>query len=100
MIHRGSKTVESTDAIDSLLNDSADSDLQLISLINQGFLKIFEGKYEDAIQLFRQVQTIKPANIVAANNLATCKIFLNKVGESITLLEDLIKKEPLKNINE
>lgn len=100
MIQRGSKAPTNTDAIDSLLSDCSDNDLQLISLLNQGFLKIFEGKYEDAIQSFRQVQTIKPANIVAANNLATCKIFLNKVGESITLLEDLVKKDPLKNINE
>ena len=82
------------------MGETPDGDLQLISLLNQGFLRIFEGKYEDAIQYFRQVQTIKPANIVAANNLATCKIFLNKVGESIQLLEDLVKKEPLKNINE
>jgi hypothetical protein len=37
---------------------------------------------------------------VAANNLATCKIFLNKVGESIKTLEDLVKKDPLNNINE
>jgi hypothetical protein len=37
---------------------------------------------------------------VAANNLATCKIFLNKVGESIKSLEDLVKKDPLNNIND
>jgi len=45
----------------------------------------------------------KPANVVAANNLATCKLFITsiyKVGESIKTLEDLIQKDPLININD
>jgi hypothetical protein len=37
---------------------------------------------------------------VAANNLAVCKIFQNKVGESIKLLEDLTRSQPSQNICE
>jgi len=102
----------STELIDALLDTPGESrsksasnsrdceDLIVANLLNQAFLKVFEGEYEGAVLLFREVQTFRPANIVAANNLATCKIFLNKVGESIKTLEDLIKKDPLKNINE
>ena len=45
----------------------------------------------------------KPANILAVNNLATCKLFITslyKVGESIKTLEDLINKDPVGNIND
>ena len=68
--------------------------------MNQAYLCIFDANYDSAIQFFRQVNTIKPANIVAANNLATCKIFLNKVGESIKTLEGLIKSDPENKLNE
>ena len=104
--------VDATELIDNLLDTPQErrksttsgskdcQDLIIANLMNQGCLKIFEEKYEDAILIFREVQTFRPANIVAANNLATCKIFLNKVGEAIKLLEDLVKKDPIKNINE
>lgn len=104
------KKENSTELIDNLLDTRSESksstnsrdcaDLIIANLLNQGILKIFEEKYEDAILRFREVQTSRPANIVAANNLATCKIFLNKVGEAIQILEDLIKTDPVKNINE
>ena len=74
--------------------DKETQNLIVLNLINQGFVCIFDANYDEAIKYFRQVLTIKPANIVAANNLATCKIFLNKVGESIKTLEDLLKKDP------
>jgi hypothetical protein len=43
---------------------------------------------------------IKPANIIIANNLAICKIFMNKVDESINILEELVKKDAKKNLND
>ena len=100
-----SEAASPTAHLDNLLGSnetkSADNnELAIVNLLNQGFLKIFEAQYEEAIKYFRQVQTFRPGNIVAANNLATCKIFLNKVGESIKTLEDLVKKDPLNNINE
>ena len=99
---------ESTDLIDDLLRGRSGSEanpkaipadketqsLIVTNLINQGFVCVFDANYDEAIKYFRQVQTIRPANIVAANNLATCKIFMNKVGESIKTLEDLLKKDP------
>lgn len=80
--------------------DKETQNLIVLNLINQGFVCIFDANYDEAIKYFRQVLTIKPANIVAANNLATCKIFLNKVGESIKTLEDLLKKDPQTKIND
>lgn len=62
-----------------------------MNLINQGFMSIFDGNYEQAVQMFRQILTFKPGNFIAANNLATCKIFMNQVSESIRALESVIK---------
>ena len=97
----------STALLDNLLETTGENkalrigdDLTITNLLNQGFLKIFENQFEEAIKCFRQIQTHRPANIVAANNLATCKIFLNKVAESVKTLEDLVKKDPINNINE
>eukprot|EP00356_Strombidium_inclinatum_P011090 CAMPEP_0170497734 /NCGR_PEP_ID=MMETSP0208-20121228/25617_1 /TAXON_ID=197538 /ORGANISM="Strombidium inclinatum, Strain S3" /LENGTH=340 /DNA_ID=CAMNT_0010774647 /DNA_START=249 /DNA_END=1268 /DNA_ORIENTATION=+ len=104
----GARERRGTEVLDSLLNLSEDQqnlseeseELMVMNLINKGLVHVFDGKFELAIEVFRQIQTFRPANIIAANNLATCKIFLNKTGEAISLFEDLIKKDPLKNINE
>jgi len=95
------------DAVDSLLSNrtsSKDDGLTIANLLNQGTLKVFDGMFDQAIPFFREVMTHKPANIVASNNLATCKIFMTnnqyRVGESIKLLEDLIHRDSLANINE
>ena len=75
------------------LLDKETRELVVTNLMNQAFICIYDGNNEEAINIFRQIQTYKPANIVAANNLATCKIFLNKVNESIKIIEDLINKD-------
>ena len=107
MLKRETKaSSEGKSVIDNLLQSDQTTNVELAvtHLINQGMLKVFDGQFDQAINTFREVQTLKPANIVAANNLATCKIFLTggvyKVGESIKTLEDLVKKDALSNINE
>lgn len=40
--------------------------------MNDGFLAIFDANYEAAVKAFQQVNKLKPANLVAANNIATC----------------------------
>ena len=48
--------------------------LHVLSYFNNGFLAIFDGNFQDAIAKFREVQNYKPANIIAANNIATCQM--------------------------
>lgn len=38
----------------------------------RGFVNVFDGNYKDGIENFRKVLTLRPANIIAANNVATC----------------------------
>ena len=61
---------------------------------------IFDGKFQEAIGKLREVQKLKPANIVAANNIATCQVFCNQTGRAIEILTDLIKSDRKANINE
>ena len=46
--------------------------LHVLDYFNSAFLAVFDGNFTEAIESFRQVQNYKPANIVAANNIATC----------------------------
>ena len=48
--------------------------LHVLDYFNSAFLAVFDGNFPEAIERFRQVQNFKPANIVAANNIATCQM--------------------------
>ena len=55
------KAEESTDLVDSLLDaeDKTSKDNELLAIanfLNQGFLKVFDGQYDNAISQFRQIQ--------------------------------------------
>ena len=75
---QGRRDTEVKDTLQNLLDDDQEpEDLAILNLTNKSFVYVFEGKYEQAIEQLRNLQTYRPANIVAANNLTTCKIFLN-----------------------
>ena len=48
----------------------------------------------------RQIETYKGDNLIIVNNIGTCNIFLNKVGESIKMIEESINKDKICIINE
>jgi len=59
-------------------------------------MAIYDANYESAVKSFQLVNKIKPANLVAANNIATCQVFLNNTGKAIETLKDLIKMDSAK----
>lgn len=76
-------------------------DLKVLIHLNDGFMAIYDNNYEAALKHFQQVDKIKSANLVAANNIATCQVFLNNTGKAIETLKDLIKMDGAKyKINE
>ena len=54
---------------------ATDQDLEVLNLMNKGYMFIYDGNYKEAIETFRRVLTIKPANILASNNCATCQMY-------------------------
>jgi hypothetical protein len=54
--------------------NSEDSDLEILCLMNRGFVFIYDGNFKDAIETFRKILNFKPANIIVANNCSTCQM--------------------------
>ena len=80
--------------------DQTASAIRVLMCFNTAFMEIFDGKFQEACDKLREVQKYKPANIVAANNIATCQVFCNQAGRAINILMDLIKSDRKANINE
>ena len=74
--------------------------LKVLTIFNAAFVDVFDGEFQNACVKFREVQKLKPANIVAANNIATCQVFCNQAGRAIDILLDLVKDDMRGNINE
>ena len=80
--------------------DEKATSIRVLMCFNAAFMDIFDGKFEEACAKLRDVQKYKPANIVAANNIATCQVFCNQTGRAIDILMDLIKGDRIANLNE
>jgi trafficking protein particle complex subunit 12 len=68
--------------------------------LNSAFTCIFDEQYSQAIEQFKKVLKIKPASLVATNNIAVCQIFMNQTTKAIDLLQDLINQNPKRNTTE
>jgi hypothetical protein len=55
-------------------NSEVDSDLEVLCLMNRGFVFIYDGNFKEAIETFRKILNFKPANIIVANNCSTCQM--------------------------
>jgi tetratricopeptide (TPR) repeat protein len=55
-------------------NTSEDVDLEVLCLMNRGYVFIYDGNFREAIDTFRKILSFKPANIVVANNCSTCQM--------------------------
>ena len=59
-----------------------------------------EEKYEEAKECFCLLLLKDPNNCLAANNLAVCYLYTCHLIKAMHLLEDLIRKDPIKNLQE
>ena len=57
-------------------------------------------QYTNAIDHFQAVLDMDSNNIVAANNKSICLLYISDLTRAITTLEDIIKKDPEKNLHE
>jgi phosphate uptake regulator len=61
---------------------------------------VFDNKFKEAVEAFRNVLLEVPANPVASNNIATCHVFNNMADKALETLSDLIKMDTLNTVNE
>ena len=68
--------------------------------MNEAFGCVFDGHFKGAIEFFRQVNGLTPANPVAVNNIATCHVFNNDAGKALDTLIELIKMDTPNAVSE
>jgi tetratricopeptide (TPR) repeat protein len=52
---------------------------------------VYDGNYKEAIDYFRKILNYKPSNIVAANNIATCHMYIIILLILYSFCNDVIK---------
>ncbi len=74
--------------------------LSIYLSIHSGYLSLSLDQYTNAIDHFQVVLDLDPPNIIAANNKAICLLNTCDLSRAVSSLEDLIRKDPEKNLNE
>ncbi|CAL8070624.1 unnamed protein product [Calicophoron daubneyi] len=59
------------------------------SLFQDALLCVGRGEYEEAKKIFQQILDLDPTNVVAANNLAVCALYLGQLSDAIRMLDTL-----------
>jgi len=82
-------------------NVKYEKNLKVLLHLNDAYCCVFDNKFKDAVEAFRNVLLEVPGNPVAANNIATCHVFNNMADKALETLSDLIKMpDTLNTVNE
>jgi len=68
--------------------------------MNRGYIALAVDQYTIAIDHFQAALDLDPNNIIAANNRAICLLYTCDLTRAISSLEELIRKDPEKNLDE
>ncbi|XP_072948076.1 trafficking protein particle complex subunit 12 [Epargyreus clarus] len=68
--------------------------------IDLGLIDIAMGKYQDAYNNFLRAADQEPTNIMVANNLAVCLLYMGRLKEAIAVLQKAIHSDPERGLNE
>ncbi|KAF6768832.1 hypothetical protein AHF37_09013 [Paragonimus kellicotti] len=58
-------------------------------LFQKALLCLGKGEYEESKKLFQQVLSLDPTNVVAANNMVVCSLYLSQLDGAIRVLDTL-----------
>ncbi|XP_045761866.1 trafficking protein particle complex subunit 12 isoform X2 [Maniola jurtina] len=68
--------------------------------VDLGLIDIAHGKYQDAYNNFARAADQEPTNIMVANNLAVCLLYMGRLKEAISVLQKAIHSDPERGLNE
>ncbi|XP_023952755.1 trafficking protein particle complex subunit 12 [Bicyclus anynana] len=68
--------------------------------VDLGLIDIAHGKYQDAYNNFARANDQEPTNIMVANNLAVCLLYMGRLKEAISVLQKAIYSDPERGLNE
>ncbi|KAF9803408.1 hypothetical protein SFRURICE_007254 [Spodoptera frugiperda] len=68
--------------------------------VDMGLIDIAHGKYQDAYNNFARAADQEPTNIMVANNLSVCLLYMGRLKEAIAVLQKAINSDPERGLNE
>jgi len=81
-------------------NTHTEREFSVMKHMNSGFLALAQDQFALAVEHFTSVLEIDSTNISALNNKAVCLLYTSHLHDAITVLEDMIRKNPEKSLNE
>ncbi|KAM3955835.1 trafficking protein particle complex subunit 12 [Aphomia sociella] len=68
--------------------------------VDLGLIDIAHGKYQEAYTNFARAADQEPTNIMVANNLSVCLLYMGRLKEAIAVLQKAINSDPERGLNE
>ncbi|XP_026728510.1 trafficking protein particle complex subunit 12 [Trichoplusia ni] len=68
--------------------------------VDLGLIDIAHGKYQEAYNNFARAADQEPTNIMVANNLSVCLLYMGRLKEAIAVLQKAINSDPERGLNE
>ncbi|CAH2097450.1 unnamed protein product [Euphydryas editha] len=68
--------------------------------VDLGLIDIAHGKYQDAYNNFAKAADQEPTNIMVANNLSVCLLYMGRLKEAIAVLQKAIHSDPERGLSE
>ncbi|XP_059047358.1 trafficking protein particle complex subunit 12-like [Achroia grisella] len=68
--------------------------------VDLGLIDIAYGKYQDAYTNFARAADQEPTNIMVANNISICLLYMGRLKEAIAVLQKAINSDPERGLNE
>ncbi|XP_063629316.1 trafficking protein particle complex subunit 12 [Cydia splendana] len=68
--------------------------------VDLGLLEVAQGRYKEAYENFIKANDQEPTNIMVANNLSVCLLYMGRLKEAISVLQNAINSAPERGLSE
>lgn len=72
----------------------------LRELIDRGLLAVSQNAFSEGLEFFQKAADIDPANIMVLNNMAVCHLYLGRLREALSILENALTSNPTQGLHE
>ncbi|XP_055707050.1 trafficking protein particle complex subunit 12 isoform X2 [Phlebotomus papatasi] len=73
---------------------------QVQEFIDRGLIFVAHNDFEEALKNFQKAATLEPTNVMIANNVAVCLLYLGRMKNAIETYENMMEKNTKQAINE
>ncbi|XP_034230390.1 trafficking protein particle complex subunit 12 [Thrips palmi] len=72
----------------------------LREFIDRGLLAVSQNAFHEALESFQKAADIDPANIMVLNNMAVCHLYLGRLREALSIMENALTSNPTQGLHE